>query len=143
MMTDGAEDVDAELPAGVVYAAPWLRFASYLLQAFLFSVTLGIGWLIWAAFIAGDGQTPAKRLLKLRVIRVGTLEPVGFARMFWMRGLVAGFVCAILLPLSLFILALLPFWNPRHQNLWDKVSGTYVVNDPFDVTSKKSSAFTG
>ena len=103
----------------------------------MWSVTLGIGWLIWAAIIAGQGQTPAKHLLNLRVIRVGTLQPVGFARMFWMRGFVAGLVGFILLPLTLGIIVFMPLWDPHHQNIWDKVSGTYVVNDPFDVLQRE------
>lgn len=124
---------DPDLPPGVLYASPWLRLASYWLQAFLFYVTLGIGWLIWAAVIARDGQTPAKRLLNLRVVRTGTLKPVGFARMFWLRGLLGSLVAAIVIPLSLFILAFMPFWDRHNQNIWDKVSGTFVVSDPFDA----------
>ena len=125
------EPVDGpELPAGVTYTNPWLRLASYFLQGFLFTVTLGVGWLVWAAVIARRGQTPAKRLLNLQVIRRSTLRPVGFARMFFLRGLVGGIVCAVLFPLTLFVLVFMPFWDRHNQNLWDKVSGTYVVDDP-------------
>jgi len=31
-------------------------------------VTLGIGWLIWSLIVWSEGQTPAKKILKLRTI---------------------------------------------------------------------------
>ncbi|MFM8380711.1 MAG: hypothetical protein ACKOA6_01785, partial [Actinomycetota bacterium] len=66
------------LPATI--ASPWLRLAAYLLEAVLQTVTLGIGWLIWAAIVAGNGQTPAKQLLRMRVVGASEPRPVGFAR---------------------------------------------------------------
>jgi uncharacterized RDD family membrane protein YckC len=30
-------------------------------------ITLGIGWLIWSLIVWGEGQTPAKKILKIRV----------------------------------------------------------------------------
>ena len=93
------------------------------------AVTLGIGWLIWAAIIAGKGQTPAKQLLGLRVIDVNDSTPLGFARMLFMRGIVAGLIAAILIPLTLGILLLMPVWNKRKRNIWDKLSSSVVVVD--------------
>lgn len=121
------------LPQGVGVANPWLRLGSYLLESLLATVTLGIGWVIWAAMTASSGQTPAKRLLRLRVIGADTGRPVGFGKMFWMRGLIAGLVAGFAIPLTLGVLVFMPFWDKRNQNLWDKVSGTYVVNDPDDA----------
>jgi uncharacterized RDD family membrane protein YckC len=89
------------LPSGVEVASPWLRLGAYLVEAILVTVTLGIGWLIWAATIAGSGQTPAKRLLKMRVISTRTRQPVGFGNMLFMRGIVAGLVATIAVPLTL------------------------------------------
>ncbi len=116
-------------PPGVTIASPWLRFAAYLLEAVLSTITLGIGWLIWAAIIVGKGQTPAKQLLRMRVVGVNGNQPVGFARMFFMRGIVAGFVAGIALLISLGVLVFMPFWDRRNRNVWDKVSGTVVVVD--------------
>jgi hypothetical protein len=45
-------------------------------------VTLYIGWIIWAAMIGGEGQTPGKKLLGMRVIGADTVRPVGLGRMF-------------------------------------------------------------
>jgi uncharacterized RDD family membrane protein YckC len=122
-----------QFPAGVGVANPWQRLGSYFLEAILGVVTLGIGWLIWAATIAGTGQTPAKRLLHLRVVRADSLQPAGFARMFWLRGVLAGIIANIAITVTIGILLLMPFWDRRRQNLWDKISNTYVVNDPNDA----------
>ncbi len=123
----------AGLPGGVAVAGPGLRVGSYLLEGLLITVTLGIGWMIWAAMTASTGQTPAKKLLKLRVIGADTMQPVGFGKMFFMRGLVAGFVAWFAITFTLGIILFMPFWDKRGQNIWDKVSSTYVVTDPADA----------
>lgn len=99
-------------------------------------VTLGIGWIIWALTLASDGQTPGKKIMGVRVIGADTMQPVGFGKMFWMRGLVAGLVASFAITFTLGILLFMPFWDRRSQNLWDKVSNTLVVNDPFDAWSR-------
>lgn len=121
------------LPPGVTLASPWLRLGAYLLEGVLSIVTLGIGWLIWAAMTAGNGQTPAKKLLGLRVIKNDSQRPAGFATMLFLRGLIAGIVASLAITFTLGILLFMPFWDKRRQNIWDKVSGTVVVNDPNDA----------
>lgn len=116
-------------PVGVREAGAGLRFVAYLLDSVLQAVTLGIGWLIWAAIIAGKGQTPAKQILNLRVIDSTDSTVFGFARMLFMRGIVAGLVAALLIPVTLGIIVLMPLWTKRKQNIWDKVSGAVVVVD--------------
>jgi len=127
---------DSSLPAGVAIASPWLRLGSYLLEGLLYVVTLGIGWLIWAAVATGPvGQTPAKKLLGLRVVRGDTWKPAGLGRMFWVRGLLGALVAWFAIVFTLGILLFMPFWDQRNQNIWDKVSNCYVVTDPFDAWS--------
>lgn len=121
------------LPGGVTAASPWIRLGALVLESVLAVVTLGIGWIIWALVIVGRGQTPAKALLNLRVIDTRSLKPVGFARMFWMREIVAGIIAGVAIPLTLGVLLFMPFWDRRNQNLWDKISSTYVVLDPNDA----------
>lgn len=116
-------------PSGVREAGIGIRLVAYLLEAILQTVTLGIGWLIWAAVIAGKGLTPAKQILRLRVIDAADSRPLGFARMLFMRGIVAGLVAAIAIPITLGILLFMPLWDRRNQNLWDKVSSSVVVVD--------------
>ncbi|MCP3974711.1 MAG: RDD family protein [bacterium] len=120
-------------PPQTSLASPWMRLGSWLLELVLMTFTLMIGWLIWATFTAGTGQTPAKKLLDLRVIRGDTMRPSTLGHMFWLRGILAGLVTGIALPVTLYILALMPFWDRNNQNLWDKVSNSYVVNDPTDA----------
>jgi uncharacterized RDD family membrane protein YckC len=121
------------LPEGTELANPWIRLGSYLLESVLVTVTLVIGWLIWAATTGPNGQTPAKRLLNLRVIQGDTLVPAGMGRMFWVRGLLAGFVVSLAATFTLGIILFMPFWDRKNQNLWDKVSNCYVVTDPRDA----------
>jgi hypothetical protein len=52
-------------------------------------------------------------------------------------GLLGGIVAWLAITFTLGILLFMPFWDRRNQNLWDKVSNTYVVSDPNDVWSTK------
>lgn len=113
--------------SNLVAVSPWGRLGSALLETLLITVTLGIGWVIWAAMIAGSGQTPAKRLVGHQVVTMGELRPAGIGRMFWMRGLIAGWVASLAFPLTLGVLLFMPFWDKNNQNVWDKVSNTMVV----------------
>ena len=40
------------------------------------SVTFGIGWIIWSLVVWGQGQTPGKQIVKLRVYNKTNLERV-------------------------------------------------------------------
>jgi uncharacterized RDD family membrane protein YckC len=110
--------------------SPSGRFGAYLLDGLLSAVTLGIGWLIWAAFTARNGQTPAKSLLGHTVIAADTHRPVGFARMFWLRGVLCAFLAPIAIICTLGIVLFMPFWNKHNQNIWDRISNCYVVHRP-------------
>lgn len=124
----------APQPSGMLPpAGPWMRFAAYLVESVLVLLTLYIGWLIWASMVASKGQTPAKQVLGLRVVDATSGQPVGLGRMLFMRGIVAGLVASFAVVLSLGIVLFMPFWDRNNQNLWDKVSGTRVVNDPANV----------
>ena len=52
---------------GYRYASFQHRLGAYALDAVLSVVTLGIGWIIWSFIVWGDGQTPGKKILKIRV----------------------------------------------------------------------------
>lgn len=107
------------------------RLGAILLEILLFAVTLAIGWLIWALIVYSHGQSPAKQLLKMRVIRLEDRQAPGFALMA-LRELVLKAIP------SFFLLGLL--WvaingvflltNDQLQTLWDKMLKTVVVDDP-------------
>lgn len=137
-MAQPAGQVGVSLPQGVRITSPWARIGSWLLDGILMAVTLYIGWLIWAALIGGTGQTPGKKLLGQRVIRSDSLVPASLGRMFWLRGILGALVVSFILGFVItWVLLFMPFWDRRNQNLWDKVSSTYVVNDPYDAWSTR------
>jgi hypothetical protein len=85
-----------------------------LLDLALFSVTLGIGWLVWLAVAARRGQTPAKQILGLYIHDHET-GAVASVSQVWRRDLlwkvvapaliiaVAGIVAFVLGPFFAFI----------------------------------------
>ncbi len=111
----------------------WARFGAALLEGLLALVTLYIGWIIWACTLSGTGQTPAKKLLNQTVIDLETGKPMTLGRMFGMRGLLGGLVAVISIPLTIYVIAFMPFWDKRNQNIWDKVSNSLVVRTPNSV----------
>ena len=123
----------ARMPHGVRDTSVGMRLLSYLLDVVLVTVTFGIGWLVWALLTASNGQTPGKKLLGQRVIYTATGVPAGIARMFFLRGLVAGLVAAFVIPLTIGLLLLMPLFDTRNRNLWDRLSGCHVVDDPHNA----------
>ncbi|CAB4997903.1 unannotated protein [freshwater metagenome] len=65
----------------------------------MYAVTFGIGWTIWSLIIWGQGQTPGKQILKLRVYDKTTGRPAKWGHMA---------IREFLLPLTLTV-AILPF----------------------------------
>jgi RDD family len=116
------------LPSGVHLSSPARRFGGYVLEAVLSTVTLGIGWLIWAFVVFGRGQTPAKQMLGMRVVTLRTGEKATWGRMF-VRELIAKPLVAMLSLVTLGIANFWLVWDGRNQELWDKVVATIVVND--------------
>lgn len=109
--------------------SPWGRLGAHLLEGLLVLITLGIGWLFWAATLADKGQTPAKKMLGQRVIMDYTGAPASFGRMLFLRGFVAGFVANWAILFTLGIILFMPFWDSKNRNLWDHLSSTRVVYD--------------
>jgi uncharacterized RDD family membrane protein YckC len=87
--------LDGQIVGGAVVASPGRRFQGLLLEILLAVVTLGIGWLIWFSFTAKTSQTPAKRILKMRVVSVNTTQSVT-ANVMWVRTVLIGLVLSIL-----------------------------------------------
>ena len=76
--------------------------------------------LYFTGFHAAHGQTPAKALLRLRVVDSSGQKP-GLAKAL-LRAL------ALIFSMSLFFIPLVyAFLNPQRRTLHDFVAGTYVV----------------
>lgn len=129
MEVTGAGAPAAELFGGYPVATIGKRIGAWLLESVLATVTLGIGWLIWAAMLAGEGQTPAKKLLGMRVRRADTGGAASFGTMLFMRGIVGYFIASLAYTFTLGILALMPLWDKRNQSVTDKVSTCVVVSE--------------
>ncbi len=116
---DGMFLLDQE---GAVVMAPRLsRIVSAIVNALLFFVTLGIGWIIWWFIVAPKGQNPGKAVVGLRVITTnGSAMDTGT---MFVRGLI-GVVCGFI-PLYLDDLWIL--WDRDAQTLHDKLADTVVV----------------
>ena len=63
------------------YATFQHRLGGIALDAALCFVTFGIGWMIWALVIWGEGQTPAKQILKMRTINFTNGRPASWGHM--------------------------------------------------------------
>ena len=117
------------------------RLAAFLLDIVLFTVTLGIGWLIWLLVVGQRGQNPAKQLLGIHVVR-GDGNRAGLGWML-LREIVLKFGVFValdlllrlaredvagLITLGVFALAALwCAWDANRQCLWDKAIGTRVA----------------
>jgi uncharacterized RDD family membrane protein YckC len=63
------------------YASFQHRLGALVLDAVLMGLTFGIGWLIWSLVIWGNGQTPAKQILKIRVYNAENGRVVSWGHM--------------------------------------------------------------
>jgi len=88
MSAAGAEQSDYR------YATFQHRLGAYALDWGLALLTLGIGWLIWSLIVWPEGQTPAKKILKLRTINNVTKQPATWGHMS---------IREFLIPLTVFI----------------------------------------
>lgn len=119
--------------AGAYKASRWRRLGGALLDGLIITFTLGIGWLIWLAFTAPDGQTPAKKLLDMYILKE-TGEPVT-ASQVWIRDVLVEIILLNLIGIFIFWIASLVdaiwiFIDQNHQTVHDKMVKTIVVHAP-------------
>ena len=79
----------------------------------MYSVTFGIGWLIWSLIIWGQGQTPGKQIVKLRVYDQTTGKPAKWGHMAIREFLLPLSISLAVLPLVALITFLIPEDNLR------------------------------
>ena len=96
---DNCRVLNTNPAAGVYAAAGTRRLTARLLDIILFAATAGVGWWIWLSLTAAQGQSPAKRLLGLRVVGADATPLSGGA--VWFREGVLALLFTPLLPLNM------------------------------------------
>lgn len=120
---------------GRTAAGLWRRFSAVLLDFIFFYLLLIVGWFIWFAFTANQGQTPGKQLLGLRVIRLdGAVAPPGT---MWLREVVIKGVLwySIAGGIGALVAYIWAFFDKDRQTVHDKMVSTYVIHHPGPITS--------
>ncbi len=109
------------------------RFAAVVADILLFYLLLIVGWFIWFAFTAKEGQTPGKKLLGLQVIQMdGTVpEP----RTMWLREVVIKGVLWYMITggLGSLVAYIWAFFDKDRQTVHDKIVKTYVISAPVEL----------
>jgi uncharacterized RDD family membrane protein YckC len=118
------------VPAGTELSGLGKRFGNFLLGIVLMIVTLGIGYLIWAFIAYGQGQTPAKQVLKMYVVDERTGLPASWGTMFLRGWIIDGLLGQITFGVFGLVSALWIFSGDTHQRLTDKMVKTIVVDAP-------------
>jgi uncharacterized RDD family membrane protein YckC len=114
-----------------------------LLDAVLLFVTLGIGWVIWSLFTWKNGQSPAKKILKIRVFSAVSHQPISWSHMAiyeLLFGLAVAMICSFINFLTFGLLGSLSyfvFWvtdfcwywkDGKKRTIRDNVVKVLVVN---------------
>lgn len=121
--------VGRSVAGGAELSSSGKRLGAYLLDGVLSVVTLGMGWLIWSLVIWSKGQTPAKQLMGMRVVRTDTGAAATFGTMALRELVGKGVLSSLTFGLTTFISCFMVFGAAR-QGIWDKIANTIVVDDP-------------
>ena len=116
-------------PAGAVPCENGVRFAAMLLDTLLFVVTCGIGWLIWDIVLWQQATSPAKKMLKLRIVDLNTGAPATMQQMLLREGLGKIVIGTVTSGLVTLVSAILILVTPTRQGVWDYLSKTTVVKE--------------
>ena len=83
------------------------RLGGWAVDLGLNFVTFGIGWFIWSLIVWGQGQTPGKQLLKMRVYDKTTAKPAKWGHMAIRQFLLPISFSLVVLPIVL-VFSLIP-----------------------------------
>jgi uncharacterized RDD family membrane protein YckC len=117
------------------YASFQHRFGAIVLDATLMVFTLGIGWVIWSFIVWGEGQTPAKKILKLRTINFTNGRPASWGHMGIREALVptavsiASAITGGLIGFAWIIVEIIFYFTKNQRTLRDYWVKTAVVNE--------------
>ncbi|MSV59007.1 MAG: hypothetical protein F2891_00245 [Actinobacteria bacterium] len=105
-----------------------VRFGALLLDSLLFVVTCGIGWLIWSIVLWQQSTSPAKKMLKLKIVDFNTGAPATMTQMLLREGL-GKIVLGTITGITGLISAVLILVVPGRQGVWDYIAKTTVVRE--------------
>jgi uncharacterized RDD family membrane protein YckC len=119
------------------------RLGAYALDLTLTFLTLGIGWFIWSLIVWGQGQTPAKKILKLRVYAAdNTQRPATWGHMavrelllMMAIGIAAGvlnlftFIVGTIGIIAWYVMEVVWYYTKGQRTLRDTLVKTLVVNE--------------
>ena len=142
------DTVPANSGSPMRYASFQHRLGALALDIVLLNATFFIGWIIWSLVIWGNGQTPAKQILKIRVHNSVNGRPASWGQMairegllgwwfllFWMYVFLLFtplFFVAILVPIAgvaWFILEIVFYFTKNNRTLRDLWVKTAVINE--------------
>jgi uncharacterized RDD family membrane protein YckC len=118
------------------------RLGAYALDLALAFLTLGIGWFIWSLVVWSQGQTPAKKILKLRVFAADTQRPATWGHMavrelllMMAIGIAAGVlnlftvVVGTIGIIAWYVMEIVWYFTKGQRTLRDTLVKTLVVNE--------------
>ena len=119
------------------------RLGALFLDAALALVTLGIGWVIWSLIVWGEGQTPAKKILKIRVYAAETQRRATWGHMairellvYLSLGIAAGLldlitfgVLGTLGLIAWYVIEIVFYFTKDKRTLRDILVKTLVINE--------------
>ena len=132
-ITSDSMTIEESIEESVLSGANWLVAIMGTVGVVL--VILGIillGYIVWWLIALGNGQTPGKQIVGIRVIKDDG-EPSGwgytFLREFVIKLLLVGFISDMTFGIARLVDYLWPLWDraEKMQTLHDKMLGTIVV----------------
>lgn len=118
---------------GIRTATPARRLSGNLLDYVIFSLTAGIGWLIWFAIVAPRGQSPGKALVSTYVMSEDGSCAGGWymwGREVLVKWLLFYFLGIATYGVALVVAAFWCLWDDDKQCVWDKIMSPYVAHSP-------------
>ena len=134
-----------------------LKFASFqhrlgaeALDSAFMLITLWIGWAIWSLVVWGEGQTPAKKILKIRVLSSDTNKPATWGHMAVRQFLIPLALIIASIPLNLisfgiigglgivawYVLEIVWYFTKGSRSLRDIFVKTIVINEADNVVNR-------
>ena len=120
---------------GFRYASFQHRLGAYALDAVLSVITLGIGWLIWSFIVWGEGQTPGKRILKIRVrhFETGAVATLGHMAvrelLIPLTVVIASSLTSGLAAVAWIVIEIVFYFTKNNRTLRDLWVKTAVINE--------------